>query len=93
MFLGVEPSVTNWSSDQKEFSLVLDHNPLVDMVELPETHRDLWFSNILCGVIRGSLEMVGVRVPVCVMSLQCSPEGQSHYTHSIGSFPDHLLVQ
>ena len=73
MFLGVEPSVTNWSSDQKEFSLVLDHNPLVDMVELPETHRDLWFSNILCGVIRGSLEMVGVRVPVCVMTLQCSP--------------------
>ena len=62
MFLGVEPTVTNWSSDHKEFSLVLEQNPLVDMVELPETHRDLWFSNILCGVIKGSLEMVGARV-------------------------------
>lgn len=62
MFLGVEPSVTNWSSDHKEFSLILEQNPLVDMVELPETHRGLWFSNILCGVIRGSLEMVSVHV-------------------------------
>lgn len=67
MFLGIEPNVTNWSSDHKEFSLVMDQNPLVDMVELPETHRDLWFSNILCGVIKGSLEMVSLNVLVWVM--------------------------
>ena len=58
MFLGVEPHVTNWSADLKEFSLVLDQNPLVDFVELPDSHRDLWFSNIICGVLRGALEMV-----------------------------------
>ena len=42
----------------REFSLILDHNPLVDFVELPEEHRSLWYSNILCGVIKGALEMV-----------------------------------
>jgi hypothetical protein len=64
MFLGVEPHVTNWSADHKEFSLVLDQNPLVDFVELPDTHRDLWFSNIICGVLRGALEMVQLEVEV-----------------------------
>lgn len=42
------------------FTLTLDENPLAEFVELPEEalEGDLWFSNILCGVIRGALEMV-----------------------------------
>ena len=58
MFLGVTPTVANWSSDSKSFSLILDENPLTEFVELPEKHRDLRYSNILCGVLRGALEMV-----------------------------------
>ena len=58
MYLGIVPKVENWSVSNREFSLILDHNPLVDFVELPEEHRSLWYSNILCGVIRGALEMV-----------------------------------
>ena len=58
MFLGVTPTVTNWSGDSKSFSLVLDENPLTEFVELPEKHRGLRYSNILCGVLRGALEMV-----------------------------------
>ena len=50
--------MTNWNSDNTEFSLILEHNPLVDMVELPEHLSELWYSNIVCGVIRGALEMV-----------------------------------
>lgn len=40
--------------------LTLDENPLADFVELPEDALEggLWFSNILCGVLRGALEMV-----------------------------------
>lgn len=43
------------------FTLILDENPLAEFVELPEEALDggLWFSNVLCGVIRGALEMVG----------------------------------
>ena len=33
---------------------------MADFVELPEDgpYDDLWYSNVLCGVIRGALEMV-----------------------------------
>ena len=58
MFLGIVPTVANWSAKGDEFSLILDQNPLVDFVELPETHQGLLYSNIVCGVIRGALEMV-----------------------------------
>ena len=42
------------------FTLTVDENPLAEFVELPEEALEggLWFSNILCGVIRGALEMV-----------------------------------
>jgi hypothetical protein len=53
--------VTNWTSDGKQFSLVFEENPLADFVELPDDGRaqdELWYSNMLCGVIRGALEMV-----------------------------------
>jgi hypothetical protein len=58
MYLGVTPSVTNWSPAGDEFSLVLESNPLVDFVELPDNHNVLIYSNLLCGVLRGALEMV-----------------------------------
>ena len=42
------------------FTLTLDENPLAEFVELPEEALEggLWFSNVLCGVLRGALEMV-----------------------------------
>lgn len=61
MFLNISPTVTNWTSDNNQFSLIFEENPLADFVELPDDGRaqdELWFSNILCGVLRGSLEMV-----------------------------------
>lgn len=67
MFLNVVPVVTNWGADGKVFSLVLEENPLADFVELPDDGRaqdELWFSNILCGVLRGALEMVSLRVSI-----------------------------
>ena len=33
-----------------------------DFVELPAAYSELRYSNILCGVIRGALEMVSLRV-------------------------------
>ncbi|KAI6132139.1 BET3 family protein [Pisolithus croceorrhizus] len=46
------------------FTLTLDENPLAEFVELPEEALEggLWFSNVLCGVLRGALEMVQMQV-------------------------------
>ncbi|KAJ5681493.1 transport protein particle complex subunit [Penicillium maclennaniae] len=65
IFLNVAPTVTNWASDNNQFSLIFDENPLADFVELPDDGRaqdELWFSNILCGVLRGALEMVQMQI-------------------------------
>ena len=37
---------------------ILEDNPLIDFVELPEGCGKLRYCNLLCGVIRGALEMV-----------------------------------
>ena len=61
IFLNITPIVTNWTVDNKQFSLIFEDNPLADFVELPDDGRaqdELWYSNILCGIIRGALEMV-----------------------------------
>ncbi|KIL69896.1 hypothetical protein M378DRAFT_713542 [Amanita muscaria Koide BX008] len=46
------------------FTLTFEENPLAEFVELPEEALEggLWFSNVLCGVIRGALEMVQMQV-------------------------------
>jgi len=63
VFLNVTPTVTNFSADGNQFSLIFEENPLAEFVELPDDDRamdELWYSNIYCGILRGALEMVGV---------------------------------
>ncbi|CAB3366214.1 Hypothetical predicted protein [Cloeon dipterum] len=62
MYLGVSPTISNWSPSGDEFSLVMDNNPITDFVELPDSHMGLKYSNMLLGVIRGSCEMVQLEV-------------------------------
>ena len=64
MFLGLVPTVTNWSAAGDEFSLLIENNPLTEFVELPDGHSQLNYSNVLCGVIRGALEMVKLQISV-----------------------------
>lgn len=71
IFLNVSPTVAGWTADGRAFSLVLDENPLADFVELPDdgrAQRELWYSNLLCGVLRGALEMVQTQVEVHFVS-------------------------
>lgn len=58
MFLGISPSISNWSASGDEFSLMFDSNPLTEFVELPDNYLQLKYSNILPGVLRGACEMV-----------------------------------
>mmetsp|Transcript_13126 Transcript_13126/g.20605 ORF Transcript_13126/g.20605 Transcript_13126/m.20605 type:complete len:108 (+) Transcript_13126:612-935(+) len=60
----LEMQVTGWSQEDSEFILQMDDNPLLDFVELPEDLRGLKYCNVLCGVIRGALEMVNLKVEV-----------------------------
>lgn len=42
---------------------------MAEFVELPEHFtNDLWYSNILCGVIRGALEMIHIQVDAFFIS-------------------------
>ncbi|TKA81726.1 Trafficking protein particle complex subunit 3 [Cryomyces minteri] len=71
IFLNITPTVTNWTNDNKQFSLIFEDNPLADFVELPDDGRsqdELWYSNILCGILRGALEMVQMQVEVHFVS-------------------------
>ena len=69
IFLNITPNITNWSHNKDTFSLILDENPLADFVELPmDAMKSLWYSNILCGVLKGSLEMVQLDCDVWFVS-------------------------
>lgn len=62
MFLGVTGEVDGWNEDYTACTITLKDNPLTEFVELPGHASDLHYSNIICGVIRGALEMVQMRV-------------------------------
>eukprot|EP00871_Galdieria_phlegrea_P001336 jgi/Galph1/2202/GphlegSOOS_G907.1 len=63
MFLGIRATVSNWNSSYNSCSIIFDENPLAEYVELPsEYSRSLFYSNVLCGVLRGALEMVQIVV-------------------------------
>ncbi|CAE7571178.1 trappc3 [Symbiodinium natans] len=63
MFLGVGAEVVMWNKEMTACSLVLAENPLAEYVELPANLvNKLWYSNLLCGVIRGCLEQLQLRV-------------------------------
>ena len=64
IYLGFAPTLTNWSASNDEFSIVIDQNPLTEYVELPDNLINLRYCNLLCGVIRGALEMVQIEAQV-----------------------------
>lgn len=62
MFLGINVDVAAWNSEATAFSLIFYENPLTDFVDLPPQYQDLHYCNMLCGVVRGALEMVQLNV-------------------------------
>jgi hypothetical protein len=82
--LNIAPTVVNWSADNKQFSLLFEENPLADFVELPDDGKaqdELWYSNILCGILRGALEMVRMELPLSLVhSLSTLPLQTAYLT-------------
>lgn len=62
MFLGISATATPVANDNKSITITFEDNPLAEFAELPDEWKQLWYSNILCGVIRGALEMVNMKV-------------------------------
>ena len=60
IFLDVESKLVLRSDS--EYALIFQENPLDCNVVLSEEHRGLDYSNIYCGVIRGALEAVNLKV-------------------------------
>lgn len=51
---------TSTSAGDAAASITFDDNPLNLFVELPDSMRSsMWYSNVLCGVLRGALGQVG----------------------------------
>ena len=50
------------TNQQYEYRIYFSENPLNDYVELPDKFKGLWYSNMICGVIRGALEAINIKV-------------------------------
>jgi len=75
MFLNINADVTNWEPNDSAFTFSFGDNPLSDFVELPSHLAELKYCNVLCGVIRGALEMVQVQVDVAfVKDILCGDD-------------------
>ena len=61
MFLGIGAECERWNEAETRCAIVLESNPLARFAELPPRYRDLSYCQLLCGVIRGALEMIGMR--------------------------------
>lgn len=79
IFLDIVPRITNWSQDKKSFSLIIEDNPLSQFVEIPrgKENEPLWYSNVLCGVLKGALEMVQLDVECWFISDEVRGDSQT----------------
>ena len=65
MFLGISGEIkeSDESSDSNTQIIRLPSaNPFTDFVQVPSEYSELVYANLLCGVIRGALEMVNLNV-------------------------------
>ncbi|KAK6019885.1 transport protein particle component, Bet3 [Ostertagia ostertagi] len=62
MYLGVPATVSNWTGGDREFSLIIENNPLTELVEVPATLSTLNYSQVIAGAIRGGLEALHFKV-------------------------------
>ncbi|KAI6171634.1 Trafficking protein particle complex subunit [Aphelenchoides besseyi] len=65
-YLGVQATVQYNAAD--EFQMQLDANPLGEFVEIPEEQKNLRYSQIICGAIRGALEAMHMEVSAQLIS-------------------------
>ena len=50
------------TNQQYEYKIIFSENPLNDFALLSDKFKGLWYSNMFCGVIRGALETINIKV-------------------------------
>jgi hypothetical protein len=78
MFLGVDCKMN--VKNEQEYSYIFAENPLDENVTLSDDHENLDYSNIICGMIRGALSAVNLRVKCYFVNdrLQKEKKGQGN---------------
>ena len=65
MFFGNVIEIVHWNDKMNECTLNVNDIPMSMFVELPKQfQKTLWYSNLICGVLRGALEMVMMKIKV-----------------------------
>ena len=54
--------MSRWREDGRQCSLVFKSNPLAEFVELPYELSELDYNIVICGAIRGALQMLQMSV-------------------------------
>lgn len=69
MFLNSTPTISNWSQDGTEFSVLFDDSIFGDNIEIPDklAQGGLQYYSLLVGVIKGALEMIQIKVDCSVV--------------------------
>lgn len=62
MYWGASPKIGGWNEEGTSCTLTfLTETPLEEFVDIPERFAGLKYSQMLCGVIKGSLEAVNIK--------------------------------
>jgi trafficking protein particle complex subunit 3 len=62
MFLNIVAECKSYGGEENSFGIVFNENPITEFVELPPNLQGLKYCNVLCGVIKGALEMIQMDV-------------------------------
>ena len=63
-FFGAGGQVSDWSGDRTRCRVLLEDVPMMEHTEIPEHLADLQYTVFLSGLIKGSLEQLGMHVEV-----------------------------
>jgi hypothetical protein len=74
--------VTRWRDDGRQCSLIFKQNPLAEFVELPYELYELDYNILICGAIRGALQMLQMSVECQLVKdeVKGSPESEIRLT-------------
>lgn len=75
-------AVIRWREDGRQCSLVFKSNPLAEFVELPYELSELDYNIVICGAIRGALQMLQMSVECQLVrdEVKGSPESEIRLT-------------
>ena len=88
-YLGINLEIKQFN--EKEQGIIFPENPFNSFVELPDKLKDLWYSNIFCGIIRGLLEAANIQVECTYVKDKLRGDDTNEIKIKIIQFIEYLL--